>query len=220
MEWLLAFAGSVATKPNQSRIESNWTEPNYGIHEYRIEWNPPLMIRFGVAIRFSGFGGLHILAIFHYIGISLSSIDEVRRHTWSLVYSVQATAISWCSFNTLPIPSCIKKLLGPSIALPSTVVLTSLSPSLNSSNSSSIPPTLLSAAHHVNRQLTYWKRYSITYTRSPNINVLGFADVDCGTDENGGTSFTGVRIDDQQRPCHLVLSQTILRLVCNYGIRV
>ena len=51
--------------------------------------------------------------------------------------------------------------------------------------------THMSAARHVLRYLKYSHHYSITYGRSPNLNVLGFADADWGSDVNDRTSFTG-----------------------------
>jgi hypothetical protein len=41
------------------------------------------------------------------------------------------------------------------------------------------------------RYLKYSHRYSITYGRAPNLNILGYADADWESDENDRTSFTG-----------------------------
>ena len=51
--------------------------------------------------------------------------------------------------------------------------------------------THMSAARHVLRYLKYSHRYSITYGRASNLNILGYADADWGSDENDRTSFTG-----------------------------
>jgi hypothetical protein len=90
-----------------------------------------------------------------------------------------------------PIHSRIKKSLDLSITSLFTVAQISPSPSPGFFSSLSIPPRLMSAARHVLRYLKYSHRYSVTYGRAPDINILGYADANWGSDGNDRTSFTG-----------------------------
>jgi hypothetical protein len=51
--------------------------------------------------------------------------------------------------------------------------------------------THMTAARHVLRYLKYTIHYCITYGRGQNLNILGFADADWGSDVNDRVSFTG-----------------------------
>jgi hypothetical protein len=93
--------------------------------------------------------------------------------------------------TNVPTNTYTKKSLGPSTTLPSTVAPTSRSQSPNSQFLTDPSETHMTAARHVLRYLKYTIPHCITYRRAQNLNILGYADADWGSDENDRISFIG-----------------------------